>query len=493
MKKGFTLVELLAVIVILAVILVIAVPLVLKVVDNSRISAYLKNEQMVLKAVDLYVSRNTGSLPGEVGSTTEVSINYLVSNGMLTEITNPYNKNEDCTGYVTIMKLSDTEYDYTPHLRCGLNIHDSSDDGLVLHYKFEDFQEPTENIINNPFFKNNFSNWSQQYASGDNSIIRTVESSSTFGGSVVRINNSGSHSLYGPQIYQLINLEIDTIVTVSVRVRLINNVPSDFVIRWGEVFSGDSVLVYNLEPGVWKNIVFTTRVSGNKNMVIGPNINSDLGVFEIDAVQLEKKSYGTPIVENDRQGLIRDLSINENHVNMDLNTTPRWLYNEKRKSGIYEFDGINNSINLNNIIGSGEKTISLWVKPDINQPNFTRVVQRGNSDGYGFSLRITNNKFEFFLNEFHTSKNIVFQEEIYEKWYHIVGVYNNSDVKFYVNSVEAGQERIGTPVSSGNDIVIGCRVGSGNFDHFSGMIDDVRIYNRSLSETEIKLLYESRK
>ena len=137
MKKGFTLIELLAVIVILAVILVIAISQVLKVVDNSRISAYLKNEQMVLKAIDLYVSRNTGSLPGEIGSTTEVSINYLVSNGMLTEIKNPYNKTEDCTGYVTIMKLSDTEYDYTPHLKCGLYIHDSSDDGLVGHWKLD--------------------------------------------------------------------------------------------------------------------------------------------------------------------------------------------------------------------------------------------------------------------------------------------------------------------------------------------------------------------
>ena len=152
MKKGFTLIELLAVIVILAVILVIAIPQVLKVVDNSRISAYIKNEQMVLKAVDLYVSRNTGELPGEIGSTTEVSINYLVSNGMLTEIKNPYNKNEECNGYVTITKLSDTEYDYTPHLRCGLDIHDSSEDGLVGHWKLHgnaiDYSNNNNGVIN---------------------------------------------------------------------------------------------------------------------------------------------------------------------------------------------------------------------------------------------------------------------------------------------------------------------------------------------------------
>ena len=137
MKKGFTLVELLAVIVILAVILIIAIPQVLKVVDNSRINAYIKNEQMVLKAVDVYVSRNTGELPGEQGDTTEISVNHLITNGFLTEITNPYNKNEYCTGYVTITKLSDTEYNYIPHLKCGLDINTSSEDGLIAHYPLE--------------------------------------------------------------------------------------------------------------------------------------------------------------------------------------------------------------------------------------------------------------------------------------------------------------------------------------------------------------------
>ena len=137
MKKGFTLVELLAVIVILAVILVIAIPQVLKVVDNSRLNAYIKNEEMVLKAVDVYASRNTGELPGEIGGTIELSIKYLVTEGLLTDITNPYNKNEDCNGYVTITKISDTEYDYTSHLKCGLNIYSSSDDGLVGHWKLD--------------------------------------------------------------------------------------------------------------------------------------------------------------------------------------------------------------------------------------------------------------------------------------------------------------------------------------------------------------------
>jgi len=53
MKKGFTLVELLAVIVILAVILVIAVPGISNVLNSSKKSAFESNGKMIIKAVDL--------------------------------------------------------------------------------------------------------------------------------------------------------------------------------------------------------------------------------------------------------------------------------------------------------------------------------------------------------------------------------------------------------------------------------------------------------
>ncbi|MBO6145510.1 MAG: prepilin-type N-terminal cleavage/methylation domain-containing protein [Bacilli bacterium] len=52
-KKGFTLIELLAVIVILAIIMVIAVPQILKVIDNSRASAWDNNVKLVEEALDL--------------------------------------------------------------------------------------------------------------------------------------------------------------------------------------------------------------------------------------------------------------------------------------------------------------------------------------------------------------------------------------------------------------------------------------------------------
>lgn len=51
-KNGFTLVELLAVIVILAIILVIAIPQIIKTIDAARLSAFRSSAKMLLKTAE---------------------------------------------------------------------------------------------------------------------------------------------------------------------------------------------------------------------------------------------------------------------------------------------------------------------------------------------------------------------------------------------------------------------------------------------------------
>jgi Concanavalin A-like lectin/glucanases superfamily len=48
----------------------------------------------------------------------------------------------------------------------------------------------------------------------------------------------------------------------------------------------------------------------------------------------------------------------------------------------------------------------------------------------------------------------------------------------------------GTPDTSADPLYIGAGYNSGPTSFFNGMVDDVRIYNRALSATEVKQLYK---
>jgi type IV pilus assembly protein PilA len=61
-KKGFTLVELLAVIVILAIILAIAIPSITGLIDNQRRSAFESNVKMIIKGIEYELLENPGSV-----------------------------------------------------------------------------------------------------------------------------------------------------------------------------------------------------------------------------------------------------------------------------------------------------------------------------------------------------------------------------------------------------------------------------------------------
>ena len=516
MKKGFTLVELLAVIVILAVILVIAVPLVLKVVDNSRLSAYLKNEQMVLKALDLYVSRNTGELPGEVGSTTEVSINYLVSNGMLTEIINPYNKNEDCTGYVTIMKLSDTEYDYTPHLRCGLDIHNSNDDGLVLHYKFDDFQEPTENLL--PLN-------AQQ--------IIDSNSWSAYDGI------APPHHTWGIRIDREIIQNGYLGIANSMRVYNFSGLTGSLgVVRWNFLSDYDddveftwSAMVRAKGTGIGKNLnvhryssnsskgntsssthhILTsewTKVShswinreGDRSHVY-LLISATEFEFEFALPQVEKKPYSTPFVEGTREGIVKDYSGNGNHANLDLNNTPRWIENSKIGTGSYDFFKLGQKIEVldnQDLRMTTGGTISAWIYPrSIGQNSYGRIIDKstGVSGNNGYLLATGPNNTIYFQVDATTITRSVNNAYNLNTWNHILVTFNNTiGRRIYVDGVDltgTGTDIITVPPDVGGTISFGNRAGAADRT-FDGFIDDLRLYNRILTNQEVKLLYESKK
>ena len=164
-KKGFTLVELIAIIVILGVVLVIAIPTVSNIVENSRIESFNKSEVTMIEAAKGYMLLNTKYIPANIGDTTEITVAEMQANKTLGVIVNPWDGSEKCSGYVLITKVADKEYTYHPYLNCDNNIGSSAEDKLIARYTFDDFQEPTQNLVLMVVFR-----WNKYWAVMQNSI-----------------------------------------------------------------------------------------------------------------------------------------------------------------------------------------------------------------------------------------------------------------------------------------------------------------------------------
>lgn len=79
------------------------------------------------------------------------------------------------------------------------------------------------------------------------------------------------------------------------------------------------------------------------------------------------------------------------------------------------------------------------------------------------------------------------------KWQHVAGTHDGSEMKIYINGEEVGQLAAKRKIFVDKE---GMSIGAGSFGkeaaaRFTGIIDEVALYNRALSEGELKKLMET--
>ncbi len=74
------------------------------------------------------------------------------------------------------------------------------------------------------------------------------------------------------------------------------------------------------------------------------------------------------------------------------------------------------------------------------------------------------------------------------QWHRIGLVWDGSRRTLYVDGVVAAQDTQTAPAGSANGLFFGCGKAMGAGTFWSGLIDDVRIYNVALSADKIKAL-----
>lgn len=123
MKNGFTLVELLGVIVVLAIVSGLAVVGVSSIVESGKKGVYKSYENDIKSAAENYYMDNISELPNE-GNDTILSLTELVNGNYLDKFIDP--NNGDCSSsYVKVIRGNDImnnfNLEYEPCIICKIN------------------------------------------------------------------------------------------------------------------------------------------------------------------------------------------------------------------------------------------------------------------------------------------------------------------------------------------------------------------------------------
>jgi hypothetical protein len=216
---------------------------------------------------------------------------------------------------------------------------------------------------------------------------------------------------------------------------------------------------------------------------------------------------------NETEGdTVYDLSGNNNHGTLkpDYPTnSPQWSEDSPLRWDVItqeevdqlvgqsalSFDGESDYVgDINLDVKKAPWTVSGWAKVSknvLNTSDHYTVFSQGNyrNGGWWVYYRDDHKYWSFWLDD-GTNTSIIngLGEETVDEWTHIAINYDvNYEFSLYMNGNFIGKDifEIGDTVES---FVIGART-SGTDRLFSGLIDDVRIYNRALLDTEIQQLY----
>jgi hypothetical protein len=355
----------------------------------------------------------------------------------------------------------------------------------VLHYGFNDFQEPTTNL--------------------------TYESSAGTGdtlGSDVSANSVKTYLGNGKYRYANDGTGVSTI-------RIYCN-SSDLI-------SGDTYACQCAFEGYtgsslhfdWCDVTLQTGVNQSNGILSGADRRAtydstyrfmDIGLQSGDTIilfnpQVEHKTYITPFHGDSaaRVGIIRDSSGQGNDSDpIGDSDSPQWSTDTKTGSGNYIFEGDSHSyitIEDTNLHVLEELTAMAWVKPSATIGDANIFTKRPSNQGWIIHNSATNDlKIHVYTDAWYSAQST---SEVYVvgEWVHIAMTWDGTTLIGYANGDTVCST---TPSTGGNIIDTAGDLGIGNSLPYStiqpwpGNINNVRLYATALGRDDIKEIVNTR-
>lgn len=228
---------------------------------------------------------------------------------------------------------------------------------------------------------------------------------------------------------------------------------------------------------------------------------------------------GTGTTAADFSGNDRTGTLKAGHAHWGAGT-PEWVTDRYGNEGkaLHFDDGANVEIPYATALNPGELTISLWAKADVVDPiwanNYMVALNRWN--GYKFQLQGDGKPFMTAKATVEGADPAIYDRDSGDKildqdeWYHLAVTFGGGEMVFYINGLEANRwdNTPGTAISIADspvNLTIGQDLPTGSYTaeegdffvewggYFIGTLDEVRIYNKVLSATQISSIHELEK
>jgi len=194
-----------------------------------------------------------------------------------------------------------------------------------------------------------------------------------------------------------------------------------------------------------------------------------------------------------------------NGNNATLSGGPNWTVGKVKASLHFDGKGATVDVHKNVLNIGGSYSVAAWVQLT-NNGNWATAVSQDGTNVSGFFLQYTNpsagndgGKFAFSLvGADSTTSNTVRAtsplKPLTNVWYHLVGVHDAgaNTIKLYVNGALVATQSVLPAWNATGETVIGrAKWGGGPVDFWPGKIDEVRVYNRVLSDQDVRDVYNA--
>ncbi|MEK6926618.1 MAG: LamG-like jellyroll fold domain-containing protein, partial [Nanoarchaeota archaeon] len=303
-------------------------------------------------------------------------------------------------------------------------------------------------------------------------MLKSFSSNTTYNNHTINIAKSGygnyseSINISGNKKLAVFLNALPFVSNVALNASSANNLSTDNLSVYYSKFDSDN-----------DNVTIIANWIRNDTPVAVLNMPFDTNVFGVEATVKDYSGFG-----------------NAGALGNSTSGTQSTWNSSGKVGGAYQFDGVNdfinishsNSLNLTNLM-----SVEVWIKPSMVHESGGNygVMAKASNPSWSWQLRFGNDAagdrlgFQFNNGSLPGVWVNVDQNLATGQWHHIFGTYNQTHVSIYLNGVLKEVKTISALQTPLVPLVIGNDGWPANF--FNGTIDEVRIYNRSLSKEQI--------